>query len=303
MEADSAAGTVQLGYASPDGEEGYPGAVDFRVTLPARRPAADLRDARACRTGRRRSTSPTTAITISAAAGTVQDHLLWVDAPRYTPIDAELIPTGEIRPWRGRRSTSREPREIGDTRLDHNLVLRRGRDQSGRRRGCAARGPACGSSSGPTSPGMQFFDASAMTIGAPGLDGQRYGPYAGLCLEAQHFPDSMQPSGLAEHRRTPEEPYFQRLEVEIARATVSCAPPGRRLRAGAIGNENRSLTAPSGKIAVKHKIYGLLQINRLTGGLHGRSLGASAVKGHNIWYATLGGRGSQTGQGPGIEER
>ena len=56
-----------------------------------------------------------------------------------------------------------------------------------------------------------------MTIGAPGHDGQRYGPFAGLCFEAQHFPDSLHHPDWPSIVRSPEEPYFQRLVVEIGR--------------------------------------------------------------------------------------
>jgi aldose 1-epimerase len=67
-------------------------------------------------------------------------------------------------------------------------------------------------------PGVQVFDAARMTIEAPGHEGQRYGPFAGLCLEAQHFPDSMNHPEWPSIVRTPEEPYFQRLVVGIGRA-------------------------------------------------------------------------------------
>ena len=56
-----------------------------------------------------------------------------------------------------------------------------------------------------------------MTIETTGHDGQRYGPHAGLCLEAQHLPDSLHHPGLAEHRPIAEAFYVQRLEVEIGR--------------------------------------------------------------------------------------
>ena len=73
-------------------------------------------------------------------------------------------------------------------------------------------------------PGLQLFDASAMTIAVPGLDGQTYGPFAGLCLEAQHFPDSLNNPDWPSIICTPEDPYLQRLEVEIARRRVSSRP-------------------------------------------------------------------------------
>ena len=70
-------------------------------------------------------------------------------------------------------------------------------------------------------PGLQVFDAFAMTIAAAGHDGQEYGPFAGLCLEAQHFPDSLHHPDWPSIVRTPEEPYFQRLEVAIGRRADS----------------------------------------------------------------------------------
>jgi aldose 1-epimerase len=67
-------------------------------------------------------------------------------------------------------------------------------------------------------PGLQLFDAFAMTIDTIGHDGQRYGPFAGLCLEAQHFPDSLHHPDWPSIVRTPETPYFQRLDVAIGLA-------------------------------------------------------------------------------------
>ena len=89
---------------SPDGEEGYPGTLDDRGRLHARQ-----RTTRCGSTTRRRrpsrpsSTSPTTPTGTSPArvSGTIYDHELKLNASRYTPVDATLIPTGELD--RGRR--------------------------------------------------------------------------------------------------------------------------------------------------------------------------------------------------------
>ena len=61
-----------------------------------------------------------------------------------------------------------------------------------------------------------------MTIGTPGHDGRSYGPFAGLCLEAQHFPDSLHQPDWPSIIATPERPYFQRLEVEIGAVVGGC---------------------------------------------------------------------------------
>ena len=218
MEVDSSAGAVQLGYTSPDGEEGYPGAVDFAVTfrLEGPRLVCEMR-------GVPDRPTPINLANHSyynlGGGGTVQDHLLWVDAEDYTPTDDALIPSGEIRPVEGTRAR----------------LHRRARDRRHppRRQPRAARGPRHEAAGGPgalpadrdaararrpRSRGCSSSTPPAMTIGAKGHDGQSYGPYAGLCLEAQHFPDSLAHPDWPSIVRTPEAPYFQRLEVEIARA-------------------------------------------------------------------------------------
>jgi aldose 1-epimerase len=149
--------------------------------------------------------------------GTVKDHLLWVDAQDYTPTDAELIPDGEIRPLADTAFDFSTEREIGDTRLDMNVVLTPGRDR--KRPAARAWCPRTEMQLElwTDEPGLQLFDASEMTIAVPGHDGQEYGPFAGFCLEAQHFPDSMNHPEWPSILSTPESPYFQRLVVEIAR--------------------------------------------------------------------------------------
>ena len=114
-------------YASPDGEEGYPGAVDFtvRFRLDGPKLVCEME-------GRPDRPTPISLANHNyynlGGGGTVQDHLLWIDAPEYTVTDAEQIPTGEIRPVEGTRLDFTAEREIGDTPLDDNLVLRRDRD-------------------------------------------------------------------------------------------------------------------------------------------------------------------------------
>jgi len=214
MEVDGPA--VELRLTSPDGDQGFPGTVAFSVRywlegdrlvcemlgLPDRPTPINLANHSYYNLG---------------GSGTVRDHLLWVDAEDYTPTDGDLIPLGEFRPVEGTHLDFREPREIGDTRLDQNLVLRPGRDTArpAARAECPRTG--VGLELWTAEPGLQLFDAPEMVIATPGHDGQSYGPYAGLCLEAQHHPDSVHHPDWPSVIRTPEAPYFQRLEVAIAR--------------------------------------------------------------------------------------
>jgi aldose 1-epimerase len=216
LDVDSPSGRVQLAYRSPDGEEGYPGEVRFTVTYHLDGPTLVCEMA-----GRPDRPTPINLANHSyynlGGGGTVKDHLLQVDAADYTPSDAELIPTGEIRSVEGTELDFREPREIGDTELDINLVLRAGRDQAKPAATLACPRTGLRLELVTDQPGLQLFDAFKMTIAAPGHDGQRYGPYAGVCLEAQHFPDSLHNPDWPSVIRSPEAPYHQRLAVRIAR--------------------------------------------------------------------------------------
>ncbi|MFT3973236.1 MAG: aldose epimerase family protein [Amaricoccus sp.] len=217
MEVERASNTVFLAYASPDGEQGYPGAVDFRVSLKLDGPRL------VCEM----SGLPDRPTPVNLAnhnyynlggSGTVQDHVLVLGADRYTPVDAELIPTGELRSVEGTDLDFTEEREIGDRKIDHNLVLRDDRDR--KRPAARMLCPRTGRKLDlwTDEPGLQVFNAFNMTIPGTGLDGQTYGPYAGICLEAQHFPDTLHHPEWPGIIATPEAPYFQRLVVEIGQA-------------------------------------------------------------------------------------
>ncbi|NNU80503.1 galactose mutarotase [Halovulum dunhuangense] len=211
---------VILHYHSPDGEMGYPGAVDFEVRF-------SLKGARlTCEmTGHPDRPTPINLAQHNYynlnGAGDILRHRLQIAASRYTPVDATLIPTGEIAPVAGTQLDFRQMAEVGAVDpgrigADHNLVLDEGRDP---------KAPAAVLESDLTGlrlrvwteePGIQLFTAQPMQIAVPGHDGVIYGPFGGLCLEAQHFPDSLNHPEWPSMIATPDRPYRQRLELEIA---------------------------------------------------------------------------------------
>lgn len=222
MDGDGTAEAVELRYLSPDGEEGYPGTVEFSVTF-------RLEGPRLCCEMRGQPDRPTP-INLAqhnyynlAGDGDVRDHVVWIDAPDYTPVRADLIPDGSIDAVQGTRMNFTTPISFADSDpdrlgLDVNLVLRRERDPTT---------PAAWTSCPRTGlklqlwteePGLQIFNAATMQIAVAGHDGRSYGPFAGVCLEAQHFPNSLANPDWPSIIRTPENPYHQRLEVEIAPA-------------------------------------------------------------------------------------
>lgn len=221
METDGAAEAVHLRYVSPDGEEGYPGTVTFDVTyrLEGSRLTCEM-------TGVPDRPTPINlahhAYFNLGGGGTVRDHVLWIDAAEFTPLDADSIPLGTIEPVEGTHLDFLEPREIEASDpdrigIDNNFVLNPVRDPAEASAWASCPRTARRLRVWTGEPGLQIFNAATMTVGAPGHEGESYGPFAGLCFEAQHFPDSLHNPDWPSIIRSPEAPYLQRYVVDIDR--------------------------------------------------------------------------------------
>lgn len=222
LETDSAATRVRLSYHSPDGEEGYPGAVDFSIDyrLEGNRLICEME-------GRPDRPTPINLANHNyynlAPEGDTRGHVLQIEAERYTPLDEALIPTGEIRAVEGTRFDFQAPRSFReadpeDLGYDLNYVLPESRDPKAPVASLACPESGLWLRLWSDQPGLQLFNAEKVDLPAPGLEGRRHGPFCGVCLEAQHFPDSPNRPAFPSIVRTPEKPYRQRLEVEIAPA-------------------------------------------------------------------------------------
>ena len=125
----------------------------------------------------------------------ILDHELTLGCDFYTPVDALLIPTGEIRSVEGTAFDFRQARSIRNAEgatYDNNIVVSSALGPDGLAFVGRLRSPKNGLAMElhSTEPGVQLYDAAKLNIPVPGLDGAHYGSHAGVCLEPQGFPDS-----------------------------------------------------------------------------------------------------------------
>lgn len=138
-------------------------------------------------------------------------HILRVAADRMTEVDAELIPTGRSLDVSGTPYDLREGADLGawpqGMLLDHNFCLSQARGALGQV--ASLRAGALEMALHTTEPGLQVYDGAKVAVPVPGLDGARYGAYAGIALEPQVWPDAINQAGFPSAILRPGETYRQ----------------------------------------------------------------------------------------------
>ena len=189
---------VKFTYLSKDGEEGYPG--NLRVTA-----LYTLTDDNEFKVEFSATTDKPTVVNLAhhtywnlagPAAGDVLGHELMLCADHYTPVDAGLIPTGEIRPVKGTPMDFTTPKPIGrdiaqvEGGYDHNYVLRD--YEKGVRLAARVSEPTTGRVMEiyTDQPGVQFYSGNFLDGTVKGKGDVAYQKHYGFCLETQHYPDS-----------------------------------------------------------------------------------------------------------------
>ncbi len=209
--------SLRLTYTSPDGEEGYPGTLQVTVTY-------TLTEKNELRLDYDATTDKPTPVNLSnhtywnlAGQGKIVDHVLTLDADRYTPTDSALIPNGKIASVKGTPLDFTSPVRLGARAnpvnntprfYDNNYVLNSG----GKGLAFAARmlEPKSGRvlEIWTDQPGIQFY---TMRVWSPltGKGGQTYQDYGAFCLESQNFPDSVNHANFPQSILRPGKKYHQ----------------------------------------------------------------------------------------------
>ena len=153
------------------------------------------------------------------SSGTILNHMLRIPAAQYTPVNAALIPTGELASVEGTPFDFRTATRIGARMdapneqlaraggYDHNWAMR---DVGTLKAVAEVKDPVSGRmlTVKTTQPGVQFYTGNFLDGTMPNQAGGVYMRRAGLCLETQHYPDS------------PNQPNFPSIELR----------PGEELR-------------------------------------------------------------------------
>lgn len=193
---------VELRLTSPDGEEGFPGALQVRVCYLLSEDSELIMEYQA-------ETDQPTIVNLTqhsyfnlAAQGEITDHHLQINGSRITPVGSDLIPTGEQAPVEttpfdfrnsrliGQAMREDDPRKPAGEGFDHNYVLDPQGDLSNAAAILSHQPTGRVMEVYTTKPGMQLYTGNYLTGQMKGRGQRPFIKHGALCLETQYYPDS-----------------------------------------------------------------------------------------------------------------
>ncbi|XAR63971.1 Aldose 1-epimerase [Bertholletia excelsa] len=193
--------SISFKYDSHDGEEGYPGAISVTATYTLTSSMSLRLDMEAVPENKATPISLAQHTYWNLAghnSGNILDHTAQIWALHYTPVDQNIIPTGEITPVKGtpfdftaEKRIGNEIQEVG-LGYDHNYVLDCGDEKMGLKHAAKMKDPSSLRvlDLWTNAPGLQFYTANYVN-GITGKGGAVYNKHAGFCLETQGFPNAI----------------------------------------------------------------------------------------------------------------
>lgn len=187
---------------SPDGDQGFPGALDLDVTYTLTEDAVRIDYLGTADQDTIINLTHHSAFNLNGhASGLVTEHLLWVDADTFVPIDSQCIPTGQLQNVADTPMDFRQEKAVGrdidaphealqfTQGYDHNWCLNSGEAFA---KAAALRSDSSGLTMEVYTdlPGLQIFSCNDL-FDEPGKQGVVYHPRWGICLEPQYYPDSI----------------------------------------------------------------------------------------------------------------
>ncbi|MCW1884239.1 galactose mutarotase [Luteolibacter flavescens] len=228
-EANDANNSVTLTYVSKDGEEGYPGTLTTKVTY-------TLNDDNELKWEVKATTDAPTVLNIvhhtywnlsGDPSTSINDHLLMLDADKYLPTNAGLIPTGELAPVADTPMDFTKPTAIGDRveadfealklggGYDHAWVLT---PKEGLRLAARLKDPKSGRvlEVSTDQPAIQFYGGNFLKGAADGKGGAKYEKRTALCLETEGFPDAPNQPSFPSAELKPGETYTHTMVLKFS---------------------------------------------------------------------------------------
>ena len=196
--------SLKMTLVSPDGDQGYPGTLTLTVTYTLT-DNNELKIDYSATTDKPTILNPTNHCYFNLTGNpqnTILNHVLMINADKYTPIDSEFITTGEIANVAGTPMDFREPTPIGKRINDDFIQLKNGKgydhnwvlnDYNGNvREAATVYDPSSGRELEVLTdqPGVQFYSGNFLDGSEIGKGGIHYQHRTAMCLETQHFPDS-----------------------------------------------------------------------------------------------------------------